>query len=204
MREPRRCGLGLLWELMGEAVWEQEDLEAVRSIPITQRLLYGDALSKGFLAPVTSSAGRLFDAVASLAGVRQVASFEGQGAMELEYVLYHPATAGAYPFTITGEGIVDWEPGIRALLEDVRRGGEVSKVSGRFHNLLAEAITALAGQNGEEVVLLSGGCFQNGWLTERTVHLLQLAGHRPLWHRRVPPNDGGLALGQLVALEQKE
>ncbi len=206
VREPRRAALGLLWEILGEALWSRHALAPVADTPERERVLLRQALQQGLHAPVTSSAGRLFDAVASIAGLRQRVSFEGQAAMELEYALEDPQREGAYPFTIrTGQDplVVDWEPAIRALLADLQAGRKPACVSARFHNGLANAIVQVADRLGYETVLLTGGCFQNAWLTERTVHRLRETGHRPLWHLRVPPNDGGIALGQMMALEQE-
>jgi len=101
--------------------------------------------------------------------------------------------------------VLDWSPMIEAILVDVQRGVSVGIVSAKFHNALAEAIVAVAKRAGQNRVVLSGGCFQNRYLTERAVRRLQAEGFRPYWHQRVPPNDGGIALGQVVAaLRQKE
>ena len=88
---------------------------------------------------------------------------------------------------------------IEAILSDLKRRVPVARISARFHNALAEAIVAVAKQFGQPRVVLSGGCFQNRYLTERSVRRLQEEGFRPYWHQRVPPNDGGIALGQVVA-----
>ena len=88
---------------------------------------------------------------------------------------------------------------IEAILADLKRGLPISRISARFHNALAEAIVAVARQIGQQRVVLSGGCFQNRYLTERAVQRLREEGFRPYWHQRVPPNDGGIALGQVVA-----
>ncbi|MCI0364533.1 MAG: hypothetical protein L0219_11650, partial [Phycisphaerales bacterium] len=85
------------------------------------------------------------------------------------------------------------EPMIRLILADP------SKAAARFHNTLAAAIVTVARQAGEERIVLSGGCFQNRYLTERTVTALRAAGFKPYWHQRIPPNDGGIAVGQIVA-----
>jgi hydrogenase maturation protein HypF len=175
-------------------------------------------LSKGLNAPITSSAGRLFDAVAALIGLRQRVAFEGQAAMELEFALDGVDTDAHYDFALTplssrpeeeGSGaraatplVLDWEPAIRAVLDDVRRGVPVGEIAARFHNTLVEMIVAVARRVGEPVVALTGGCFQNRYLTERAVRRLEAEGFRPVWHRRVPPNDGGIALGQVVAALQ--
>ena len=152
-------------------------------------------------APLTSSAGRLFDAVASLIGLRQQASFEGQAAMEMEFAV-QAGIEEAYPFSL-GEGppsVIDWDPAIRGILDDRRSGKSAGAISAKFHNMLAEAIVAIARKIGEPKVVLSGGCFQNRYLTERTIDRLRQENFRPYWHQRVPPNDGGIALGQVAAV----
>jgi len=94
---------------------------------------------------------------------------------------------------------------IEAILVDVQQGVGVGIISARFHNALAESIVAVAKRVGQNRVVLSGGCFQNRYLTEHAVRRLQAEGFRPYWHQRVPPNDGGIALGQVVAaLRRKE
>jgi hydrogenase maturation protein HypF len=95
--------------------------------------------------------------------------------------------------------ILDWAPMIEAVLADTKRGVPISAISARFHNALAESIVAVARRVGQERVALSGGCFQNRYLTERAVWGLRTAGFRAYWHQRVPPNDGGIALGQIIA-----
>jgi hydrogenase maturation protein HypF len=95
--------------------------------------------------------------------------------------------------------VVDWEPMIAAVIDDRRRGTPVGTVSARLHNTLAEIIVAVAAHVAESRVVLTGGCFQNRYLTTRTVTRLRQAGFRPYWHQRVPPNDGGIALGQIAA-----
>jgi hydrogenase maturation protein HypF len=88
---------------------------------------------------------------------------------------------------------------ILGVINDARRGVPAGTVSAKFHNTMAEIILAVARRVGEERVALSGGCFQNKYLTERAVRCLQAEGFRPYWHQRIPPNDGGIALGQIVA-----
>jgi hydrogenase maturation protein HypF len=149
-------------------------------------------LRRGVNSPRTSSMGRLFDAVASLIRVRDVCSFEGQAAMELEFAAEAAPSDETYPLELQ-DGVLDWEPMIRMILDNA------SNAAARFHNSLAAAIVAVARETGEERVVLSGGCFQNRYLTERTVNALGAAGFKPYWHRRIPPNDGGIAVGQIVA-----
>jgi hydrogenase maturation protein HypF len=153
---------------------------------------------------MTSSAGRLFDAVASLAGVRHTSNHEGQAAMELEFAIGRVEVDDSYRFHVLPSDIsheamvVDWEPAIYDMLADLDRGTPVTVVSARFHNTLAEMIVGVAERVGEQRVALTGGCFQNAYLTERAIARLREAGFKPYWHQRIPPNDGGIALGQIV------
>ena len=222
-REPRRAALGLLHELFGDAAFGMDDLAPLRAFTAQEIALLRQSLSRGVGAHVTSSAGRLFDAAASLAGIRQRSRFEGQAAMELEFALDGRGTDESYEFQISNlkfqmsdfenpvavvpalgdrsapAAAVDWGPLVFGLLEDVRRGTPPGVISAKFHNALAESIVRVARAVGEERVVLSGGCFQNKYLTERAVGRLAAEGFRPYWHQRVPPNDGGIALGQILA-----
>jgi hydrogenase maturation protein HypF len=101
------------------------------------------------------------------------------------------------------EIVLDWSPTIQAILADVQGGGDVAEISAKFHNALVEAIIAVARRIGQQRVVLSGGCFQNRYLTERAVTRLQADGFQPYWHQSVPPNDGGIALGQIVAARRR-
>jgi hydrogenase maturation protein HypF len=176
-REPRRAALGVLYEIFGDTLADETLIQMLR---------------RGVNSPHTSSAGRLFDAVASIVGIRHRCSFEGQAAMELEFAAAAAPSDETYPMELE-DGMLDWEPMIRLILQDP------SKTAARFHNTLAEAIVTVARHVGEESVALSGGCFQNRYLTERTVTKLIEAGFKPYWHQRIPPNDGGIAVGQIVA-----
>jgi hydrogenase maturation protein HypF len=199
IKEPRRCMLGILHEIFGDDLWARRDLMqnfSAQEISVLRRLL-----EKEINAPVTSSAGRLFDAVASLIGLRSRSNFEGQAAMELEFAV-QPAICEAYPLDLKDKVpscIVDWQPTILALLDDIARHESLGVMAAKFHNMLAEAIVAVARKIGEPKIVLTGGCFQNRYLTERTIDRLGAAGFRPYWHQRIPPNDGGIALGQIVA-----
>jgi hydrogenase maturation protein HypF len=195
----------VLYEILGEDLFEDGDLFPVQSFTVSERAMLRQMMSRGFNSPWTSSAGRLFDAVASLVGLHQRISFEGQAAIELEFAIQGEPADGAYSFLIH-EGavrVIDWEPMVLEILDDTRRGAVISRIAGKFHNTLAEMIVAVAKRVGEERVLLTGGCFQNRYLTERTVHRLGMEGFRPYWHQRVPPNDGGIALGQVFAVLRK-
>jgi hydrogenase maturation protein HypF len=164
-------------------------------------------LDKRLNSPLTSSVGRLFDGVAALVGLRQKVSFEGQAAMELEFSLDGIETDTAYPCAIlepdsSGHAplILDWRPMIEGVLADLKRGLPTGHIAAQFHNGLVEAIILIARRVGASQVALTGGCFQNRYLTERAVTRLRQEGFRPYWHQRVPPNDGGIALGQILAV----
>ncbi len=205
IREPRRTALGLLYEMLGNEVLTREDLPPLRVFSETERRVLQRMLAHGLNTPRTSSAGRLFDVVASLLNLCQVMQFEGQAAMALEFALPEDAAQHpAYPLPlrdVDGETwVVDWEPLFQALLEDLARGESPGAIAARFHNALVEAIVAVARRVGLERVVLSGGCFQNRYLLAQSVVKLERAGFRPYWPQRIPPNDGGIALGQAVAL----
>lgn len=95
--------------------------------------------------------------------------------------------------------IVDWEPLVLAIIQDVDEGVSPAAISRKFHNTLAGIIVAVAKLISEERVVLTGGCFQNKFLLEHAVRNLEMEGFRPYWHQRIPPNDGGISLGQIVA-----
>jgi hydrogenase maturation protein HypF len=168
-------------------------------------------LDRRFCAPLTSSAGRLFDAVASLAGVRDRVSHEGQAAMELEWLASSLPPDGVYPFELeeTGSGpsgeitrVVDTRPLVRAVVEEVRQGIEPKRIARRFHStvvaMIAHVCDRLREATGLRVAVLSGGVFMNALLTTEVVARLRGSGFRVYRHRQVPPNDGGLSLGQLA------
>lgn len=213
VKEPRRVALALLWELYGDDCLAWEDLAPIRSFKPTERRLLAQMLARGLNSPVTTSAGRLFDGIAALIGLPQQVSFEGQAAMALEFAV-DAAVSEAYPIFLDRRPptagdvsavsrrrsavVVDWATVIEAILADRRAGIEPGVISARFHNALVEAILAVAELAGERRVALTGGCFQNRFLTEQTAQRLTQAGFEVLLHRHVPPNDGGISLGQIA------
>ena len=282
IKEPRRTALGLLFEALGDAAFARDQLAPLRAFSPAQRRALATMLRRQVNSPLTSSVGRLFDAVASITGLRQRNRFEGQAAMQLEFALENTRVEEAYPLSLlepsipgpaplprmpdgqwsrtagagagwpmaagkspraegrgpragfksqiskleSGAGnrrsevgnlesetenqksespsgrlplILDWSPLVAALLADLKCALPAGVISAKFHNALAEAIVAVAKRLGQRRVALSGGCFQNRYLTERAVQRLEAEGLRVYWHQRVPPNDGGIALGQLVA-----
>jgi hydrogenase maturation protein HypF len=210
VREPRRAAIGLLYELFGDSLFSMPNLPPVEAFTPAERGVLRQMLARGVNCPWTSSAGRLFDAVAAILGIRLGKQFEGQAAMELEWTADAAESAACYPFDICesdGPLRVDWGPLLHALLADQARRAAPGFIAATLHNTLAEAIVAVARRIGERQVVLSGGCFQNRVLTEGAVSRLRAAGFSPCWHQRIPPNDGGIALGQIVvactALEEQ-
>ncbi|MEX2579903.1 MAG: carbamoyltransferase HypF [Verrucomicrobiales bacterium] len=205
VREPRRCALGMMYEIGGDAVFDEPDHPVLRHFAANERKLLRQALARGVNTPATSSAGRLFDGVASLAGLRQEAAFEGQAAMLLEQVA-EPAVEESYSWDWQGDSpiVVDWAPAMNAILADLADSVPVGIVAAKFHNALVDAIVEVARRVGEPDIVLTGGCFQNRRLTERSVKKLREEGFVPHWHQRVPPNDGGIALGQIAAVARRE
>jgi hydrogenase maturation protein HypF len=274
VKEPRRATLGLLFAAFGEEAFAMKHLAPVAAFSEAELKALRQMLVRGVNSPVTSSAGRLFDAVAALVGVRQRASFEGQAAMELEWAIgsgdvecgatlassphdggvrraeeertssprpsppsdggegedganrsldsriaaIGPSAAMSYELRLTEAAspalssavatptplVLDWQPVLDGILNDLRSGAAATEVSRKFHNALAEAIVAVARRAGRQTVALSGGCFQNLYLAEQTILRLRESGFQPLWHRFVPPNDGGIALGQMAAVVRRK
>ena len=155
----------------------------------------------GVNSPLTSSAGRLFDAVSSLLGVRDVVTYEGQAAIELEHVA-EPTETGTYPVRISDDLVARIEVAdlVRAVTQDLIAGTGVPVIAARFHNALADVVLHVCARLREmhdlPTVALSGGVFQNALLLSRCLDRLEQAGFTVLTHRQVPPNDGGLSLGQ--------
>ncbi len=203
VREPRRSALGLLFELFRTRC-RTLDCAAIRAFSDAELDVLLAAMDRGATGVRTSSVGRLFDAAASMMGLRQRIRFEGQAAMELEFVL-DEASATRFPMDIRAEDsayIVDWEPAVHALLDAIRCHTSLPDISAGFHLALVHAAVEVARKVGEEKVILSGGCFQNRYLLEQLVQALRKSGFRPYWHQRIPTNDGGIALGQVVAARQ--
>ncbi len=212
---PYRTALAYLWA--AGIAWEA-DLPPVAAAGDQERTVIRQQLEKHLNAPDTSSMGRLFDAVAALMGVLQEVTYEAQGAIWLE-AQTDPDESGAYPFNITspvgalraalngGVRELDPAPMLRALLNDFRSGVPVPRMAARFHNGLADLIRDICliahEVTGIKTVVLSGGVFQNSTLHLLTVPRLESSGLTVYTHQLVPPNDGGLALGQAAIAAYK-
>jgi hydrogenase maturation protein HypF len=213
-REPWRMALA---HLVAAGV-DDERVEAARvDAPASARTLVRAMIARGVNAPATTSAGRLFDAVAALSGVRARATREGQAAAELEAVSHAfttfttgPECAEPYALPLGCAGgllELDPRPLVRAFAEDACRGVATGEIGARFHAALAAGIglacRAVRGRTALAAVVLTGGCFQNRLLTELAAHELERSGFEVLLHERVPPGDGGLALGQAAVAAER-
>ncbi len=152
---------------------------------------------------VTSSAGRLFDAASSLAGVRDVSSFEAQAAVLFEHAGWDVEDGVAYPFRVE-DGFVDWRGAVLRLVEDVERGVDAGVISRRFHNgfvrALFECVLKIREARGINRVALSGGVFQNRLVLEGLYNMLRGSGFEVFVNQMVPVNDGGISLGQAFSV----
>lgn len=197
IKRPARTALALLWSLGLE--WDERLAPAIEFCAEDQVTLRAQ-LEKRINTPLTSSMGRLFDAAAALAGVRQKVNYEGQAAIEFE-ALADAAEVKVYPFGLDQDK-VQVRGAVEALIRDVMAGVHISKISARFHNGLAESVRDMClnikSETGIDEVALSGGVWQNITLLRRTLSLLGKVGFRVYLHREVPTNDGDLSLGQAV------
>lgn len=204
VREPRRSALGLLHGLYGAGAMTRDGLAPVRSfLPAERRVLTG-MLEQGIQAPWTSSAGRLFDAVASLLDLCQRASHEAEAACALEWAAACGRSSAPLVLALRPgvdvPWVLDWGPALRVLLDRLAAGEPVAQLAAAFHAGLADAIVRVARRAGATRVALGGGCFQNRLLVEQVIAGLAAAGIGCWWPQRLPANDGGLALGQLAAM----
>jgi hydrogenase maturation protein HypF len=197
-REPRRAAAGLLAEI--------GQIDLAPCLDERERDTFARMISRGTHSPRTTSMGRLFDAIAALVGLRAVTSFEGQAAMELEHAAAGDLVDHPYPMSILGEAppfVIDWEPLVVAVLADVKARAARSEIARRFHAALADAAVGVSRRLGLARIVLGGGCFQNTRLTAAVQMRLSGAGFEVITASRIPPNDGGLALGQAhVATER--
>jgi hydrogenase maturation protein HypF len=197
IRRPYRAALAHLWS--AGIAWES-DLPPVRHAQEEERDVLRRQLERDVGCVPTSSMGRLFDAVSSLLGVQHLASYEAQAAMELEWLAdRHLDEARTYRFSLEGDEI-DPAPVLRSMIDELRQGCPIGPMAAGFHmavaRLVAESAARLRELTGIGRVALSGGVFQNVLLVRLTREALEAQGLRVLTHRLVPPNDGGLALGQ--------
>jgi hydrogenase maturation protein HypF len=194
---PYRMALAHLWAAGID--WEP-DLPPVAACPVDEQRVLRRQLETGVGCVPTSSMGRLFDAVSALIGVRQVVAYEAQAAIELEGLSRGvDCVATSYVFDVE-RSLIDPAPVIRAVVRDKRGGVPAAVIGARFHRAVADLIVDLAirERDASQLVALSGGVFQNALLLRLTLEGLRARGIQAITHRAVPPNDGGVALGQLM------
>jgi hydrogenase maturation protein HypF len=208
IKRPRRTAIGYVLTLLGEnaldhglpVMGEADDME----IEIIKR-----QIERRINSPLSSSMGRLFDAISALLGIRGEIDYEGQAAVELEMAAYEEEYAYAqesYPYRIVEENgirIVQLGDLLSAVIEDLHQGISKGRISVKFHNTVAQMINEMCHLIADETpmvsgVALSGGVFQNRLLLRKTVSLLESSGFQVFTHRQVPCNDGGISLGQAV------
>jgi hydrogenase maturation protein HypF len=202
IKEPRRSALGLLYSLFDEAIFKM-DLKFIATFSALELSMVRQMLVKKINAPLTSSVGRLFDAIAALLDINQKMSYEGQAAMMLEWRVQE-GVSEFYPFELTQQDILKINCGemIREILMDLKKEEDAGVISAKFHNTLAEIIAAVAERFGIDKIAISGGVFQNVYLLEQAVSRLQRRGFKPYWHQRIPTNDGGISVGQIILAEK--
>lgn len=195
IHKPSRAALAHLWA--AGIAWDA-DLPCVSGHSDTERRVLRRQLERDVNCVPTSSMGRLFDAIASLVGVRHEVSYEGQAAMELEALAGTPVEP--YPFNVIGADpiVLDTGPLVAEVVADLRRRSPVGVIASRFHVTVAEMVRVVARLLNAPVVGLTGGVFQNVTLVTLVHDRLRADGRAALVHRQVPCNDGGLSLGQAV------
>ena len=206
--EPRRSALGLLKELSAKLFLDYADMPVIQSFSFREQKVLNQMLNKNINSPRTSSVGRLFDAVAALLDLCQVSSFEGEAAMALEYEAESVYSDNFYHLKVKeredGSFEVDWVMMVNELITDIRAGCRKNIIAAKFHIALIEIAVTIARRINEAKIVLSGGCFQNKILTERMIDRLKKEGFEVYWHQRIPPNDGGIALGQAVCAAARQ
>ena len=207
IHRPYRMALGYLYGLTGQDT-PLEGLPVLSQIDSEEVAIIKRQVERRLNSPLTSGAGRLFDAISALAGVRGVVDYEAQAAIELEMTamdgIGHPDSSH-YPFSIVEEErcrLVKLAELVSAVVEDVKKGVPVPLISAKFHRTMTQIIVRMcrlvAREDGIRLVALSGGVFQNRLLSGLTIEALQNEGFEVLTHRMVPCNDGGVSLGQAV------
>ena len=208
IREPWRMACAWLVAASGEQV-PKLPAALVDEVDRSAWEAVSQLVATGVGSPPTTSVGRLFDAVAALCGLRARVNYEGQAAAELEGVS-DPSEHQAYPLALidareagaAGTLILDARETILAISRDLEHGSPLHRIGGRFHAALAQATAEACRREtertGTDLVVLSGGVFQNRLLFERTQRLCDEAGLRVLAPTRLPPNDGGIAYGQVA------
>jgi hydrogenase maturation protein HypF len=207
-QNPYRMVLGFLFSIFGRQCMDF-DLDFTGRLDRQEADIIIRQIEKKVNSPLTSSCGRLFDAVSSLIGLRERITYEGQAAIELEMIAQEGVNE-SYGWGLGDEGgqlIVDTRQVIQEIIEDLKEEVSRSLISAKFHNTVSnftlDICKGIRKKEGLDKVVLSGGVFQNRFLLVRTLDILSAEGFEPFFHRRVPTNDGGISLGQAVIAASK-
>jgi hydrogenase maturation protein HypF len=223
IKQPAKIALGLLYTIFGAEIFQEnfakKALLPINNFSVSELKIFAQMLEKNLNTPQTSSVGRLFDAIAGLTNLYSQVSFEGQAAMGLEFAInhhnYHDDAENGYPLSIENIDqlelnnphslplIIDWQPMILAILADLPEI-PMAIIAQKFHHTLINSIINIVQIINQKIptekIVLSGGCFQNKYLLENSLKKLQDNHFIPYWHKKIPPNDGGIALGQIMAV----
>ena len=202
VEEPWRMAFSYLYKYFGDTI-DYDSMTVFRSVDRQRLTLLKEMIQKGINCPLSSGAGRLFDAVSALLGICPVTSFDSEAPMRLESAI-NSETDHHYPFS-TGGSVVFAET-FKAIIADMQHS-DVSLISAKFHNTVAQAILevseSIRKETSLEKVVLSGGVFQNKYLLEKTIQKLTQKMFKVYTNHQVPVNDGGISLGQLVVASKK-
>ena len=206
-KDTRRAAIGLLYEMYQDKLHEL-NFDFFNKFQKHELNNILTMLKKNINCYKTTSVGRLFDAVSSLLNICDYSSYEGEAAMSLEFVI-DETESGTYPFDIIPSipAQIDWRKMITAILDDIKNKKPNGIISARFHNTLVEIINSIIEKQCVKQAVLSGGCFQNKYLLEKTIIKLRQSGVSVFWNKEVPINDGGISFGQIAYNEmfnQKE
>jgi len=202
VRDTRRSAIGLLYEIYGDEIFELYKVIDRFGFSAGESGALKRILPANLNCVSTSSAGRLFDAVAAILNICYRNDFEGQAGMMLESRAILNPSNEAYPIDVIFSGhcqILEYEVMIKNIIQDILAENQVGSIPSKFHNSLVHGIAAIAERIGIGNIALSGGCFQNAVLQEKAIKILRKNGHRVYLHHRIPPNDGGISFGQAVA-----
>lgn len=214
VRKVSHSGLGALYTTFGDELFDKkmQKLPTLGAFSEKEQGLLVDAMKSGINSPNVYGAGRFFDAVASIIGIRQECSFEAQAAMQLEFAGTEARSKvgsrkmSSYPYELKGQKpiVIDWRPMIKGVVEEHRRGVELGIIALKMHQTLADVIVEVAGMAGEKDILLTGGVFQNALLGSLVYRSVIGDRFKLRSHSLLPPNDGCISVGQTaVALAQK-
>lgn len=216
IKEPWRMAVSYLQGLYGSNIlthFRNCPEREVEGLPIKLEILL-KMLSRRINAPLTSSMGRLFDGVASLLGLQHTVTFEGQAAIQLECIADERVTSGYrfdidFPVGSNGDKplVIRWQPVVEQIVKDVNAGISPAIISAMFHHSIAAMVlqvcAIISDRQGIDIVILSGGVFQNNFLLSRTVRGLQSQGFEVYFHEKIPSNDGGISLGQAIIASER-